>query len=162
MIDFEFDDKNLWGMVQAMSPKERVRLMKGAMRASARTIKRRAESLLLDRLDHVSNPTAMKRTIWTRVYNQVAGFRVTVAGSTHCYPAKQRELPLGRWLETGSKGERITRGTSLRPKRSRRGRLGAHRFLTDACEEMKASMSADLCENFKKQMIRVAKKYGCV
>lgn len=161
MIDFDFDDRNLWGMVQAMSPKERVRLMKGAMRASARTIKRRAESLLLDRLDHVSNPTAMKRTIWTRVYNQVAGFRVTVAGSTHCYPAKQRELPLGRWLEDGT-GERFTRGTALRRKKSRRGRLGAVRFLADAGAELEGSISSDLCENFKKQMIRVAKKYGCI
>ena len=165
MIDVDFNADNLWGMLQAMRPAERVRLMKAAMRRSARDVKDRAFELLVSRLRHVSNRTALKKTIWTKVYDRTAGFRVTVAGNAHTYPSRMRnssgevrELPLARWLEDGAG---LTAGRTT-AKGYARGKLPALRFMKQAKEEMGPVISGRLEDNFEELMIRLARKYGCI
>lgn len=162
MIDVEYDASNFWGMTQAMGIRDRVRMMKSAMRASAGDIKRRAGEILISELSSVRNPAAMKKTIWTKVYDRTAGFRVSVAGNNHCYPSRMstrkgtvRELPLGRWLEDGtgmrSTGKGYTRGT-----------LPAIGFLGRADSELQSSVSSRIEDHFIEQQKKIAKKYGCI
>lgn len=149
-------------MLQAMGVKERVRVMKAAMRRSANELKARAGDILIGSLAHVANRTAMKRTIWTKVYDRSTMFRVTVAGNAHCYPSRMknrqgnvRELPLGRWLEEGTDGRETSKGYT-------RGALPRVGFLSAANEEMEATISRRLEENFIHEMEKIAKNYGCI
>lgn len=161
MIDCDFDASNYWGLIQAMRPSERMKVMRGSLRSTARTLKRRAEDILLSRLGHVRNRAAMRRTIWTKVYDRTAGFRVTVAGNAHCYPARQRELPLARWLEEGTAERRTSkfRGSYLR---LRRGQLRPVKFLAEANSQMEGRISAELSDKLIQETHKIAKRYGCV
>lgn len=155
MLEVDFNADNLWGLARAMSNRRRVAAMKSAMRRSANSLKGRAGEILLSRLRSVRDREAMKKTIWTKVYDRIAGLRVTVAGNRHPYPARQRELPLGRWLEEGT-GNRQT------GKRYARGVLPAFGFLGQANAEMGGSMSDDLQQRFLDEITKTAKQYGCI
>lgn len=162
MIDVDFNADNLWGFTQAMSPRDRVRLMKGAMRDAANDIKHRAADIMMSRLKEVRNRAALKRTIWTKIYDRSSGFRVTVAGNSHGYPSRMvnkqggvRDLPLGRWLEAGT-GERST------SKGYARGMLPAIGFLGQAVEELEESTSERLGDHFIERVKKEASKYGCI
>lgn len=155
MIDVDVDASKLWGLCSAMSYRDRMRSMKRAFAAGANRIKRRAGEILVSELGEVRDPKAMKKTVWTKVYSRVGGFRVTVAGNTHPYPAKQRRLPLGRWMEEGTDG-RDTKS------RGPRGKLGAVKFLAKANDELKGSVSANLEKDFMEQLTKTARKYGCI
>lgn len=162
MIDIDCDYSNLWGMTQAMGIRDRVRMMKSAMRASANDIKRRAGEILISELASVRDKAAMKKTIWTKVYDRTAGFRVSVAGNSHCYPSRMstrtgrvRELTLGRWLEEGTAERRTNRGYS-------RGMLPAIGFLGRADAEMQTTINDRIEDHFIEQQMKIAKKYGCI
>jgi hypothetical protein len=162
MIDVNCNADNFWGMIQAMKPSERKRVMKSAMRRSATMLKDRAAEILLSRLSSVRNRSAMKKTIWTKVYDRTAGFRVSVAGNSHLYPSRMRTktggmraLPLGRWLEEGTKNRATSKGYA-------RGSLPALKFMRQAKEGKEPKISEDLENNFMMEMQRIAKKYGCI
>lgn len=161
MIDFEYDERNIWGLVSALSMRDRVRVFKNAMRRSANEIKKRAGDILLSRLT-VSKPSVMRKGVWTKVYDRTAGFRVAVAGNKHCYPSHTRtihgvrELPLARWYETG------TEHRSTRYKGYARGALQPIGFLKQAVEELEPGINDRIEDNFFEYMMKEARKYGCV
>ncbi|MCM1369832.1 MAG: hypothetical protein NC204_05605 [Candidatus Amulumruptor caecigallinarius] len=159
MIDFECNADNFWGLVGAMAPRERMRHMKGAMRTTANSLKRRASELFISGLNHVRSTSELKKTIWIKVYDRISGFRVSVAGNKHPYMSagfrNGRKVPLARWMEEGT-GERTTGSGAIR------GRLRPMKFLARANEEMEANISQTLSDNFLKGVARTAKKYGCI
>ena len=163
MIDVDYDDKNLWGLVQALSMRDRVRIFRGAMRKSANDLKRLAGDILIRDLKNVRDRSALKKTIWTKVYTRTAGFRVTVAGNAHLYPSRMRnksnevrELPLGRWLEEGATDRKTRKGGYAR------GSLPAIKFLGRANEQLEPRISEMLEEHYFEYVTKEAKKYGCI
>lgn len=167
MIDYDYNDRNLWAFIHAMSLKERTKVLRSTFRRSANEIKRRAGEILLTKLRDVRDPKAMKRMIWTKVYTKTAGFRVTVAGDRYYYPSRMknkqggvRELPLARWIATGTpmpgKPERRTdRGYY-------RGELPQIDFLGQARNELEARVMDEIEDRFLEQAMREAQKYGCI
>lgn len=163
MIDAEIDSSQFWGLLQAMDGKARVRVMRATLRRAANDLKGRAFDVLTGKLRSLRNRTAMRKTIWTKVYDRTPGFRVTVAGNAHTYPSRMtakggatRELPLARWLEDGT-GQRTTRTGG-----HARGSLPALKFLETANAGLKDRITDMLEEKFIGEMTRIAKNYGCI
>ncbi|MDE7402012.1 MAG: hypothetical protein K2M87_01220 [Muribaculaceae bacterium] len=162
MIDINVDHERLDALFRAMTPRERARGMRSVIRKCATQLKARAGEILVSKVN-TRDRSALKKTIWTKVYDRsIIGFRVTVAGNNHLYPSRMknsrgdvRELPLGRWLESGT----ADRTTS---RRGGRGALPAIGFMKQANDEMEAGMTARIEENFTTVMTRIAKKYGCI
>ena len=157
--DLAVDTRKLYGLLQAMTPHERLRHAKRALSAAARALKKRAEENLLGSLKHVSNRTSMRSTIWTKIYQGGTGFRVTVAGNSHPYHARQRDLPLGRWLEDGTT-QRDTKGGKRKAQRT--GALDSIGFLGRAVEELGPGIENNLEEFLLDELAKTAKKYGCI
>lgn len=162
MIDFDVNADNFWGLVQAMSYKERMKHMRRAFAAGAKRLQRRAGDLLIADLKGVRDSSAMRKTIWTKVYNRIGGFRVTVAGNNHPYPSRMknrggsvRKLPLARWMEEGTAG-RATKGGH------NRGGLRPYKFLARANSQLAANVGDNLEKDFMTALEKTAKKYGCI
>lgn len=182
MIELDYDDRNLWGLVSALTMQERTKIFKGVMRRGANDVKRRAYQILIGKLGTVRDRAAMRKTIWTKVYTRTAGFRVAVAGNGHPYPSLPRTkasralikearkdkvngkakvqkaaryVPLARWLETGTKPRATKKGYA-------RGSLPAINFLGQAIKELEPRISDQLEDHFLEYMQKEAKKYGCI
>lgn len=157
--DLRIDTNRLYGLLQAMTPKERLRHGRRALAAAARSLKREAEGNLMRNLAHVRNPRSMRSTIWTKIYRGNSGFRVTVAGNSHPYAARQRDLPLGRWLETGT-GSRNTQGGKRKGHRT--GNLPELGFLGKAVEAYGPQIEGELESFLLAELTKTARKYGCI
>ncbi len=155
MIDVDVDAANFWGLLQAMDQKARVRVMRSTLRRAANDLKGRAFDVLTGKLRSLRNRTAMRKTIWTKVYSRTVGFRVTVAGNARPYPARQRDLPLSRWLEDGT-------GTRQTKKGYARGTLPPLKFLETANRSTEGRVTDMLEEKFIEEMTRIARNYGCI
>lgn len=162
MIDVNFDNTNLWGLMGALKMRDRIRLFKGALHRSANELKNEAARILMSEVN-VRDRSAMRKTIWTKVYTHTAGFRVSVAGNNHLYPSRMRNrkggvrmLPLGRWLETGTTENRET------GKGYFRGQLPSIGFLAKAQANIGDRVNENLRANIVTVMTREAKKYGCL
>lgn len=157
MTDFVYDDSNLRQLIRELGPRLTARALKTSMVRQANTLKSHAARILFSKLKHVGNRGAMRKTIWTKVYKGVPGFRVTVAGNFHPYPTKPRAVPLGRWLETGT----ALRSSKRNGNGANRGSLPQFGFLAQAVEEQEGNISAELEKRFMDQIKKTAVKYGC-
>lgn len=157
MSDFKYDDSNLRKLINELGMKRTARALRTSLARQANSLKSHAARILFTKLNHVSNRTAMRKTIWTKLYKGVVGFRVTVAGNSHPYPTKPRAVPLGRWLEDGTSGRTSKRnGAGVN-----RGDLRRYGFLAQAVEEKESSISSELETRFMDQIKKTAVKYGC-
>lgn len=149
----------LFGLIRQLDSKERAKLMRGTMRSCANKLKAQAFKNLADAV-HIRDRRAMRKTIWTKVYKRVAGFRVTTAGNKHLYPSRMknkqgatRDVPLARWLENGT----FTRST--RKGGHNRGFLPAVGFLRKASDSMAPGMVSTIEGELIKKLQKKAKEY---
>lgn len=155
------DTSRLDALIRQLSPRQLASLQRRGMLRAANDIKKRAVQILFRHLRHVRSRKDMRKSIWTYAYRGVPGFRVTVAGNRHLYPSRMRsgggvrELPLGRWLETGTykKDPRKTR------KGYTRGTLPAIEYLAQAEQELEPTTIARIEQYTVAQLERIAKKY---
>lgn len=181
--DIQYDDSQLQQLFEQLSEKERVKALKGAFRAEARTVRKAAVNNLRSSLHSSSG---LERGIRTLVFKRQLGFRVTVGtelkwNKDHtAYKTKKgyhtnrrgEEKPVLIWAEDGTK-ERRTKGQrawhQTRSGRRRRymyngayrGRMRRYAFMERAKNQVSASVSRSLQENVRKYVQSVALKHGC-
>ena len=163
MSDFNVDTRRFDELMAKLTPRERAKLVRSALRKAAGRIKNRAAQILLQNLRHVAHRGALRAGIWTRVYKSTPGFQVTTAGRKHYYPSRMthslggtREIPLALWLETGSFDQdprRTRKGGYLR------GSLPGIGFLEKAETEMSPGTISYIEEQLVTKIEKMAKKY---
>lgn len=154
------DMSRLYRLIREIGPKERRKLLRGSLKASANKLKKRAFEILKPKLKTIRNPRALKREIRTKVYKRITGFGVSVAGNKNLYPSRMknrrgevREVPLARWLEAGT----YTRKT--RDKGYGRGFINAYKFMQQAEREMAPGLIRTIETEVIKKLQKKAKEY---
>lgn len=161
MKDYSFKADNLYGFFSELRPKERVSMLRSAIRRSAKKLKKEAENQLFLAVKS-SKPETLRKGVWVDVYTRTAGFRVSVAGKKGLTPRRDgRMVPLMVWLEDGTTPERKTRSYKGRAGSLNRGGLSAKLFLAKAAQATEQGISADIQNEFLTVLANKAKKYGC-
>ena len=178
-----YDDSQLQKLFAELDEKQRAKAMKGAFRSTANLLKRSAVQNLRSSM---RSSREMEKGVRALVFKRKLGFRVTVGtvlkkskDKTH-YTTKKGfytnhqglEKPVLIWAEDGTKERRLkgSRGThkTKRGFRKRylfngayRGRMPAFQFLVKAKQQVGPQIDQEMQENFRKQVEKASKKYGC-
>lgn len=163
MSDFNVDTRRFDELMAKLTPRERAKLVRSALRRAAGRIKNRAAQILLQNLREVRHRGAMRAGIWTRVYKTIPGFQVAMVNPPKYYPSRMtnslggtREIPLALWLETGSFDQdprRTRKGGYLR------GSLPGIGFLEKAETEMSPGTISYIEDQLVTKIEKMAKKY---
>lgn len=168
-----YDDSNLQKLFAELSEKERLRAIKGAFRREANAVRRK---VVLRLPDWTSGKSDFEEGVRAIVFKKKAGFRVTVGtrgkkqrgGGIHLYGyhtnRRNLTLPILMWAEDGT-AERHTRSQSIIYKRKRKGhptgRMAKYGFVEVTMEETRGQVTGEIHDELRKQVTRIAKKYGC-
>lgn len=165
MADFEYDDRNLQRMIDELDAKHRVKVLKGAFRIAGNKIKKTA---IMNLRQSISSNKTLEKGVKVKVWKRTAGFRVTVGDGF--YKSKRftgysaREVPVLRWLDTGTKGRKTKK--KLRffkggKKSHSTGRLKSYGYMSRTLNQEESSVTAYLQDAVVKSVTRISKKYGC-
>lgn len=175
-----YDDTQLQKMFEALEPKARVRMFKGALRRSATAVRRVAVANLRARMQG-SSP-ALEKGIRALVFKRTLGFRVTVGTKRASKDGKKKaqgfhtnrrglDKPVLIWAEDGtqrrytgvhrSSAKRYQRAVANRSKKGYRGKMPALRFMEDTKNQSLPTISARLQDEIVNGVVKTAKKYGC-
>lgn len=163
-----YDDTNLRRLFAELAPAKRYKaLRRGFLRQAKKVRGAVIKNILASGVNHASELARGARSV---VYSKKkTGFRVTVGESRRgkhgkgFYYSKQldRNIPLLRWMDTGTK-PRSTKGRGIF-MRGRRftGSLPRYGFIEKARAEVGSSVERELKDEIVKSVKEVSKKYGC-
>lgn len=167
--DIEYDDSNLMKLFAELSPKNRARAIKGALRRAANKVRKAAISKLRS---SIHSNKQLERGVRAIVFRGKIGFRVTVGSKNTKKRGKQESRSKKEkskdhiliWAEDGTK-ERKTRSESQIFKRRRAGhntgRMKRYGFMDSTQKEVSDSVTSDLHNEIINSIQKTAKKYGC-
>ena len=175
-----YDDTRLQEMLNRLEPKRRAQALRGGVRKTATRVRRVAVRNLRRSWTRRGSGSGlragkeMERGIRRVVYRRKAlGFRVTI-GSKGRAPrsaeavvanSQGKRKPLLMWGEGGT-ASRHTRTRRDRRGLMRRGRptgeMPAYGFMSRTREEVRDSVGDEMKDNIRKEITRIARKYGCV
>lgn len=107
MANFDYDDSNLIRMIDELDAKHRAKALKAALRIAGNKVKKTAIKNLRQ---SINSNKKLEKGVKVKVWKRTAGFRVTVGDGF--YKSKRftgstaREVPVLRWLDTGTKGRK--------------------------------------------------------
>lgn len=163
--EFHYDDSNLQKLFSELTPKYRLRAIKGALRGEANRVRK----VVVKNVRHDFRPDAdLERGVRAVVYKDRPGFKVTVMFTTGkrakgMHFNRRKELkPVLFWASLGT-GSRRTRG-KIGLKGYRRGRytgsMPQYPFMAKSDAETTGTVTANLRKAIVKNVERTAKRYG--
>lgn len=182
-----YDDSNLQKLFAELGEKERLRAIKGAFRREANVVRKTAIGNLRKGLN--SNRD-LEDGIWITIFKKKPGFSVSIADKVkkHRYFGKRKgnrryssrthtvqesckhtnrrglDLPILIWAEPGT-DERHTRQPPSYWDRGHKahstGRMPKIGFMETTLEETRDRVTEEIHDEIRKQVTRIAKKYGC-
>lgn len=161
-----YDDDNLVAMFGKLDEKARRQALRGGMRRVSNKVRKDAQSGMASSVK--GSTPGLRRSIWSKVYSRVAGFKVSVypvRGTKKGYyrsSSPARDLPIARWLELGTKERRRGSIKGGRRHGGRTGRIMAYRFMERAERKVAGSVSKEMQDEVRGYVLKVAKKYGCM
>lgn len=165
---FVYDDSNLQRLFAEMEPKRRLQALKGGFRREAAKVRKTAVNNL--RSSGIKTSRDLERGIRAVVFKRSAGFRVTVGtkGNSGYHTNRQGlKKPILLWAEMGT-AERRTKpkqGTRRRASRlrsaHRTGQMKRYGFMAQTLGDVRDTVTNDLHEMVRENIVKVAQKYGC-
>ena len=178
MADFYYDDRRLMALFEALDQKARLKAMRGAMQAAARTLRKEAVANL--RTSGLRSNKYVEKGIRAVAYKKIVGFKVTVGTKkrkvdysgmnavqrkTKKHQLKDAIVPL--WAEGGTANRRTMRTRSFfglkistKGKGRRTGALRAYGFMAKTKQTAAPAMEQTVREKIVEYVEKTAKKYG--
>jgi hypothetical protein len=164
-----YDDSRLYALFDALSPQNRKKALKGALRSMAKKMRKNIVQEL--RATGIHTTPDLERGVRSMLLRRdVAGFRVTVGerrGSSNGR-TKARGYYISRHAKPGSKGRPILRwldtGTTSRTtKRSKRstGSIRPGSFVDKGVNRTKPTLTNDTRQAIFDYILKTSQKYGC-
>jgi len=177
MAAMRYDDSNLQRLFAALTPGQRLKALRGALRREANRVRRIAVNNLRG---SIGGDREMERGIRAVVFKRKAGFRVTIGtkragkngkGGKGYYISRRRRgkpgatgKPVLVWAEEGT-AARCTKSKTRIFTRSRKGhptgRMKRYGFMRKTREEVRGSVTDSLHNEIVNSINKTAKKYGC-
>lgn len=170
----QYDDRNLQRLFTELTPKQRLRALKGAFRREANRVRRVAVNNLRS---SIRSDRDLERGVRALVWKRKAGFRVTVGTKQankktgkgeRGYHVNRRgqKKPVLLWAESGTRLRRSKRATRYPVGGSwrigkNRGRMKRYGFMAKTRDQVRDSVTDSLHNEIINNIKRVAKKYGC-
>lgn len=170
-----YDDSNLMKLFRELSPENRLKAIKGALRRQASKVRRTAVNNLRGSIRSQNDQKGLESGVRAVVFKRKAGFRVTVgtkAGSKKTGKGERGihtnrrglKKPVLIWAEEGTK-ERHTKTATKIFTRSRKGhstgRMKRYGFLRKTLNEVRGTVTDSLHNEIIQSVTRISKKYGC-
>lgn len=172
MAQIQYDDTQLQKLFAEMNVKQRLSALKGAFRREAGMVRKTA----IDNLRaSIRSDKDLERGVRQIVFKKTAGFRVTVGtrkadrqgkGEYGFHTNRQGlKKPILIWAEGGTEMRRTKTSTKVYT-RSRRahstGRMKRYGFMRKTQADVRDKVEADLRNEITMNIIRTAKRYGCI
>lgn len=172
MAEIKYDDTQLQKMFADMDVKQRLKALRGAFRREAGRVRKTAINNLRSSIRSDKN---LEKGVRAIVFKQQAGFRVTVGtkkanrsgkGEYGFHTNRQGlKKPVLIWAEGGTALRRTKTKTKIW-KRSRKGhntgRMRRYGFMRKTRDEVADKVENSLHNEITQNVIRTAKKYGCI
>lgn len=170
-----YDDGGLQSLIEDLTPKQRVKALRGAFRRESNRVRRAAIGNLHD---SIGGDGELDRGVRAIVFRRKAGFRVTVGtkrankkgkGERGYYISRKRRgkrnatgKPVLIWAEEGTTWRR-TRGRGFWKKRGGHstGRMKRYGFMRKTLSEVRGSVTGTLHKEIIDQIKKAAKRNGC-
>lgn len=170
-----YDDRGLQSLIEDLSPKQRVKALRGAFRRESNRVRRAALGNLHE---SIGGDAELDRGVRAIVFRRKAGFRVTVGtkrankkgkGERGYYISRKRRgkpyatgKPVLIWAEEGTAWRR-TRGRGFLKRRGGHstGRMKRYGFMRKTLSEVRGSVTGTLHKEIIDQIKKAAKKNGC-
>lgn len=163
-MQVEYNDQELQRLFAELDIKNRQKALKGAFRKEANYVRKLAINNLRDRL---RSNRDLEKGIRAIVFKKKAGFRVTVgtkrtAKKDYGFHTNRRgkTKPVLIWAELGTDWRSTRVGIGRKAKKT--GRMRRFKFLGDAKEKAEPTVTNDIHEELRSQVIKIAKKHGCI
>lgn len=171
----QYDDRGLQSLIEDLSPKQRVKALRGAFRRESNRVRRAALGNLHE---SIGGDAELDRGVRAIVFRRKAGFRVTVGtkrankkgkGERGYYISRKRRgkrnatgKPVLIWAEEGTTWRRTRgRGFLRRGGGHSTGRMKRYGFMRKTLSEVRDSVTGTLHKEIIDQMKKAAKKNGC-
>lgn len=179
-----YNDKNLQDLFAALSPDQRKKALKGAMRKMANKVKKVAVANVKKSLHAENKDNPLGKGIRALTFKKVLGFRITVGttkrkGKLYGYHVnrKKKELPILMWAELGTKNRTVKSltiwKTSKDSKKTRkvrrewvrikasRGAMPKMGFIGKTLNQVRPTVTSESHKLIAEKVREIAKKYGC-
>lgn len=170
-----YDDTRLRSLIDSLTPEQRYKAARRGIQRMARKVRQAVISAMRSK---IKSNKELERAVRSMVYKKKAvGFRVTVGESRgkrskgyYYSEHSKREVPLGRWLDTGTKPRTTAMGFMSRGvlhaftngrKGHSTGTLPRYGFIAEADQQVYAEVTDGLTAEIIKAIEETAKKYGC-
>lgn len=185
-----YDDRNLYMLFDSLSPKERLRALKGAFRREANNVRRVAVNNLRG---SIRSDRDLERGIRALVFKRKAGFRVTIGtksankktgkGEAGYHTNRQGlKKPVLIWAEEGTVSRKVKHriwaksktgkeypswgrfkgaGGGFRMAGKGRGCMKRYGFMRKTLDQVKNTVTDSLHKEIHDYIHKVAKKHGC-
>ena len=169
----QYDDRELQKLFAEMDIKKRLKVLKGAFRREANTVRKIAINNLRG---SIRSDRDLESGIRAIVFKRKTGFRVTIgtkkagkSGKEYGFHTNRRGLkkPVLIWAEEGTKWRKskkatryFTFGSGWRTGKNR-GAMKRYGFMQKTREQVRDSVTGNLHNEVINSVNKVAKKYGC-
>lgn len=163
--EFKYDDSNLQKLFKELEPKERIKSLRAVFRIAGNKVRKTTVAIIRQ---SVNSNKELEKGVKVRLWKEVAGFRVTVGSGK--YHSKRftgsfaREVPVLRWLDTGTDARKTKRKFALFGKGRKShatGRLKRYAFMAKTKQQTESSVTTYVRDATVLIIKRIAKKYGC-
>jgi hypothetical protein len=161
-----YDDDNLVAMFGKLDEKARRQAVRGGMRRASNKVRKAAQAGMASSVK--GSTPGLRRSVWSKVYSRVAGFKVSVypvRGTKKGYyrsSSPARDLPVARWLDLGTKERRRGSIKGGRRHGGRTGKLRPYAFMESTERKVAGSVSKEMQDEMRGYVIKTAKRYGCM
>lgn len=170
-VNLKYDDTKLRAMYAELEQPQRLKVLKGAFRREANTVRKAAINNLRHSIRADKDMTKGVRAI---VFKRKAGFRVTVGtkrankngkGEAGYHTNRQGlKKPILIWAEDGTEQRRTKTKTKIYTRARKghpTGRMQRYAFMDKTRRETLSKVTDNLHNEIAESVVRIANKYGC-